>query len=378
MVLKNGAVASERLLGILCLLVLCITLSLGLWPFHSPENDVTWLGSHNGLRFGRFSTVISSAVFWTASPGDTGSGSMEVWLQPTHIWQTGTLFAIHCAERHYLFSMRQVLTNLVLRSDVQRRAAGFAVPEVFRRKGPLFLTVTSSQRGTSVYIGGTPTRNMQLSPVDLAGRLILGDAPQEEDSWSGTLLGLAIYRQELTAAQVLQHYRTWTQRGRPEIAAVERCAALYLFDERAGSVAHSRIQPGVDLQIPTRYLVLDKKVLEPFWEEFSMSRSYWSAALKNIVGFLPLGFVFYAWLSQRIRRDAVVTVLSGTLVSLIIEVCQAFLPTRDSGTTDLITNTLGTYLGVLLYQAISPRMGTRFPWLSFLLAPRGAREKCSA
>ena len=82
----------------------------------------------------------------------------------------------------------------------------------------------------------------------------------------------------------------------------------------------------------------------------------WTGALKNVVGFVPLGFFFYAYLSYSIRRAALVTVILGGAVSLTIEILQAYLPTRDSGMTDLITNTLGAYIGVQSYRTISPRL----------------------
>ena len=231
-----------------------------------------------------------------------------------------------------------------------------------------------ARAGTVVYVDGVAAKSagFQLSAADFAGRLILGDAPGQTDSWAGTLFGAAVYQRELTAAEVLKHYQTWTQQGRPEIDASERCRALYLFDERAGTVVHSRVEPGVDLQIPARYMVVDKKFLEPVWEEFSWSREYASAALKNIVGFVPVGFVFFAYLSgvRGIRRAALVTVLLGTLISLTIEVLQGLLPTRDSGTTDLFTNTLGTWLGVLLYLRLHRWAAATFPWLPLFPTPR--------
>ena len=364
---RKDAVVTERLLGILCIAVLGVILSLGLWPFHVPANNVTWLGNRNGLRLGSDSTVLSAAAF--QAEGD--AGSLEIWLQPARVWVSSTFLAFSGIDSDEPFRMRQSLADLELRVGGTPK---LYVDEIFRQRKPRFITVTSGPAGTVVYVDGVTARSagFQLTAQDLAGRLILGDAPGQTDSWAGTLFGAAVYRKELTAAEVLKHYQTWTQQGRPEIDASERLRALYLFDERAGTVVHSRVEPGVDLQIPARYMVADKKFLEPVWEEFSWSREYASAALKNIVGFLPVGLVFFAYLSgvRGIRRAALATVLLGTLISLTIEVLQGFLPTRDSGTTDLITNTLGTWLGVLLYLWLHRWAAAMFPWLPLFPPPR--------
>jgi glycopeptide antibiotics resistance protein len=106
------------------------------------------------------------------------------------------------------------------------------------------------------------------------------------------------------------------------------------------------------LYIPDRYLVLDQVLLCPFWEEFHPTWSYWKDVLVNIAGFVPFGFLFCAYfsLARRMKRLALVTILLGFTLSLTIESLQAFLPTRDSGTTDVITNTLGACFRVWLYR----------------------------
>jgi hypothetical protein len=363
---------------VICVAVVCVVLALGLWPFHSPENDVTWQTNRNGLRFGRFSTVISSSTFQTAGAESESSGSVEVWLQPRRIWDSCTFLAFYTPGNPHQFSLRQFNGGLELQAGIRDvpqpgNTATLYVKNTFRRSGPVFLTITSGIQGTSVYADGVLARtapHVRLSTQELTGRLVVGDSPGQTDSWSGQLLGLAIYRRELTPTQVLRHYQTWTERGRPEISSDERNLALYLLRERTGSIVHDYAGSGVNLYIPQKYLVVDQIRLEPFWKEFSMSRSYWGAVMKNIVGFIPFGFCFCACLSaHKVRSTALAAVILGTLVSATIEVLQSYLPTRDSGMTDIFTNTLGTYMGVIACRAVSPVLAARFPWLPFTASP---------
>jgi VanZ family protein len=196
------------------------------------------------------------------------------------------------------------------------------------------------------------TRKFPLSSQDFDGELVIANSPVDGNSWSGGLRGLAFYNLNLTPAQVNRHFATWTTKGRPEVSENERVVALYLFDERAGRVIHNQVSSGTDLYIPDRYLVLDQALLTPFWKEFRPTWSYWNDVLVNIAGFVPFGFVFCAYfsLAGRCKRPALVAILLGLTVSLMIETLQAYLPTRGSGTTDVITNTLGTGFGVWLYR----------------------------
>ena len=369
-----------NLLALICAAVLCTILTLGLWPFHSPGNEVAWLENRNGLRFGSHGAVIGSGSFQITNPQNAPEASLELWLQPERIWDSGSLLAFYEPGNLFQFLLYQSQTDLVVRTaarDEQHHAkpVSLHVNDVFRRdSGPVFITVTSGMKGAWIYIDGVlavVAPQFPLSARDFSGRLVLAGSPGQTDSWSGRLFGFEIYNRQLTAVQVLHNCATWKQTGRPEIAEDERNLALYLFDERVGNVVRDKARSGVDLFIPEKYQVQEKIVLEPFWTEFSMARSYWGAALKNIVGFIPLGFCFYAYLvTQPIKRAALVTVVLGIAVSFTIEILQAFLPTRESGTTDLITNTLGAWVGVASYNVLIPTLARVFPWLPFQVPPR--------
>lgn len=343
----------KRLLEAVCAAALCVILGLGLWPFHSPRNRVSWLGDQNGLRFGRPGTVIGARALPVGRAAESeASGTVEVWLQPRRVWDSGTFLAFYNPGDPHQFSLHQSLSDFELREGNVKTY----LPNAFRKLRPLFLTITAGASGTAFYVDGALVKyspRLRLQAKDFSGRLILGDSPVQPDSWSGQLFGLAVYGRALTPNQVQLHYQTWTRMGQPAISPDDRNIALYLFDERAGNVVHNCAGTGPDLHIPVKYMVLDKILLEPFWKEFNFSRSYWESVAKNIVGFLPFGFCFYpCLLLRKIRRPAVATVILGFLVSLTIEILQAYLPTRDSGTTDLFTNTLGTWMGVVAFRSL--------------------------
>ena len=349
-----------RIPGILCVLVLCGTLVLGLWPFHRLKNDVIWLRNENGLRFGGDGTILSSGTFEIGSQ-DEGSSSLEIWLQPGLTSDSNTLLSFSPPENPLQFSLHQYRSSLLLQRHIQseHRTATIGIEGVFRQIRPVFITITSGAKGTEMYVDGALADRFQQSRLgkDFTGQLIVGTSPIARDSWQGELRGLAIYRSELTAAEVLHHYETWTKKGRPEITYSESPIALYLLDERAGDVAHDAIRPGIDLNIPERYTLLRQIFLQPFWEEYRPGWGYWRDVLMNVIGFVPLGLCFCAYLSSisKIKRPALATTVLGFAVSLSIEVLQSYLPTRSSGTTDLITNTLGTWLGVTLFSFRSVR-----------------------
>ena len=312
--------------------------------------------------FGRHGTAFTSGPLATSNLQDETSSSIEIWLQPGVVDDSSTILAFFTPQDLWQrFSLRQSDTDLALIIGSQNEHVRPRVPrvvyidDVFRERKLRFISITSGADGTKLYVDGTLVRaipQFRVSASDFTGRLVLGTSPVVNDSWPGQLRGLAFYESELSATQISRHYETWTRQGRPDLSQNAHVLALYLFDERHGRIVHNGAGSGAEIQIPERYQILREKFLEPPWKEFNRRWSYWKNVGINIGGFIPLGFFFCAYLTfaGKITRPALVTVFLGAAVSVTIEVLQAYLPTRDSGMTDIITNTLGTCLGVLLYR----------------------------
>ena len=340
----------------LCISVLCGILVLGLWPFHRRPNEVSWIGGENGIRIGGYGTIVSSGTLQMDGSPEQASCSLEIWLQSDLVSDSNTFLSFSTSENPLQFSLHQYFSSVILKREIgggRPRTEVIGIEGVFRHIRPRFLTITSSPQGTVMYVDGVVAATFPGFRLgkDFAGKLVIGTSPVLTDGWPGKLKGLAIYHRELAASQVAKHFETWTTQGAPELLGNEQITALYLFNEHTGNIIHNAVHSGTDLYIPKRFSLLHQTFLKPFWKEFKPGWDYVRDTMMNIIGFIPLGFFFYSyWTSARsVKSAALATVLLGLAVSLTIEILQSYLPNRNSGTTDLITNTFGTFLGVRLY-----------------------------
>ena len=351
-------------LRILCLGVLIGMLVAGLWPFHSPRNDVKWSGDGRGLVFGKYGIVLSAEPFRTRKSETNAPCSLEVWLEPAKVDRSGTIFAYYQPDHRFAqIWLRQFKSHLVLsrgEPNPRRHFAGIYKSGVFRAHNPVLLSITTGESGTDVYADGTllkRSQNIKFSAEDLNGQLIFGNAPGTTDFWSGTLRGFAAYDRELSADEVRQHFAEWTRGDQKSLAGLADAIAVYSFSENTGTVVHNSINSATSLLIPGRFFVPHKQFLEAPWDEFHPSWSYWKSFIVNVVGFIPFGLIFYALFDSQsdIGQPMFATIALGFAVSLTIEVLQGFLPTRSSGTTDLFTNTFGTAVGAIAYTSAAVR-----------------------
>jgi VanZ family protein len=236
---------------------------------------------------------------------------------------------------------------------------------------PLFITIAAGPKGSSIYFNGNLARvfpDYILSGRDLSGQLIFGTSPFWKETWHGEWRGLAIYAAELSPANVLAHYQKWTEGRQTELAKELVPTALYDFHEGRGDTIHDLAGTAPDLFIPKYYSVPHKPILQWPWDEYRPNRSYAVDIGVNIAGFVPLGFLLSAflWSTTRSQRPVLKAILIGALISLTIELLQAYIPQRSSGMTDIITNTLGTTLGAVpcgqqKVKAVLARLGLARP-----------------
>lgn len=338
-----------RTAGFICLLILCVFVVAGLWPFVPIANQVSWLESRPGLRFGANGVAYSTGALTGEA---SGACTIEIWVVPSEADGTSTLLSFYGPDGGQGIALQRYEDSFRIdRETGGRRKVMYFPAKALYEQQPVFLTVVHGSSESSVYVDGVEVWRSDLlraAPGDCAGGLGVGHPAKGRSSWKGDIWGLAIYGRELSPEEVQGSYMAWRSDGRPREEVTGKPKILYLFNEGEGDRVRDHGSAGLDLTIPPHYQDIRRSWFQPPPE-----LEYWTAGtlediLVNIAGFVPFGAALCAFLSARLRLiwAGLAAVAGGLAVSLTIEYLQVFLPTRDSDVTDLITNTLGTALGV--------------------------------
>src|ERR1700722_8714918 len=168
----------------MCALVLGCILVAGLWPFHAPKNDVSWMSNGNGLLFGEYGSILSSGSLKALESSEVCS--VEIWLKPG-LEHSGTILAFYRPETVVLpFELWQSGADLgIRRSTIDHsqhiETSRIYVGDLFRDSKLVFITISSGPAGTAVYEDGILSRKVPefgFSAQDLAGQFTVGKNPR--------------------------------------------------------------------------------------------------------------------------------------------------------------------------------------------------------
>jgi hypothetical protein len=347
-------------------LFLAALLFAGLYPFDFVHhNDVAWLANKGGLRFGDFGEVHSESA-WALPPAPEPLVTLELWftIGPEKYKELGPFLSIVNSPKRRPFTIAQSITDLVLHGDFRDsqgniRHRRFYLPEACEPGATGFFTVTSGPKDTNFYLNGTLARsfpNLVLTADNFSGQVFLGHTPVGHQPWQGQILGLALYDRTISAEEAADHFSQWKATQGNSLSTVSGAVALFPFDEKSGTRARNRVSGEPDLIIPSRFV-------EPYKAVLGMPARFasvdWGDVTVNILGLMPFGFVVAAyleWVWSMPRRRAVIgAIVVGAITSLIIELLQVYLPSRDSSLLDVVDNILGSALGAGLWACLAAR-----------------------
>jgi VanZ family protein len=355
----------------LCFLVVVflVVLFFGLNPRTlSFANHVDWIKDQSGIRFGKqgmaYTNGFAAKTEGNISDSKAFSIELALKLEKTHKDGFKFVFVLHNGQDSSQLLMAQWRSWLILMNGDdyanKRKTKRLAVDTARLPAGPLFLTVTTSRHGTKLYFEGRTIREEKGLTIGFPNsgevRLVLGNSVYGKHSWQGDLYGLAFYQSTLADQDVASHFLQWSKEGGFSFAKTAKPFILFLFDEKEGRWASDYSGGTHSLHIPPRMGVLERKFLVPPRQEIEFNMSSIADIFLNVLGFIPFGFLLSAALADLggsfSKYGGLITVGLCLMVSLIIEIGQAWLPLRNSSLLDLILNVFGGWIGSRTYLSL--------------------------
>jgi hypothetical protein len=344
----------------------------------SIVNGVSRLDGRDGIRFDRYGIVYAKSVSLPARPSDAKADALtiELALKPLAENNDGHfrfLLLLHGGDDAEQLIVGQWRSWLVIMNgddyDAKRRRARISV-DTLTPAEERFVTITSGDDGTAVFIDGQPAKYNRDLYLRVPGegkpiQLVLGNSIYGRHPWAGEIYGLAYYDHVRSESDIRQHFQSWTREHSFAFARQLNPAGLYVFDEGQGRRVVDHAKGKQDLTIPAQMTILTKEFLAPAFGNTEYNLLLYQDMVINITGFIPMGFLLSTLLwhmrGHAFTRRLLIVMLVCGLISLTIEIAQAWIPSRSSQMLDFILNTLGAGAGVILHSAYRRYFGAKPP-----------------
>jgi VanZ family protein len=356
---------SFRFLLVAFFLILAAMIIAGLYPFNFfPPNRVQWLSNEPGLYFN------GAGIAYThrAEPFSLKKAvSVELLLKErrgSKNWGPKEIFSFYDGPVSPSLLVGQWDGRIFIYSRFEKNEGHkwyklFRTKQRFPRGKSHLVTVTFDESEKAIYIDGQlrNRKNVEIvekTHIEFFGSLLLGNSPMGKAGWNGEIKGLAVYSRILLPDEILTHSREIFKKGVSALAETPGCLAVYLFDEGKGNFAKSSLSKPRPFSIPARLnaLALTMFSLPYPYKDMRFYSFGKSDFFKNIVFFVLFGSLLSAIIRKKYATGYLATfliiTLTGGLLSCVIEGLQLFLPTRATQMADVLGNTLGTGLGMLI------------------------------
>jgi len=349
---------------LLLFFVLLITmLAITLYPFNFfKPNGVKFLQNSPGIYFNGEGIMYTKRVFDITQR----EISIEILLterKNSKNWGAREIFSIYAqqASPYVLIGQRGnklFVYNRFAKGNSEKwyKQLFFNIPT----KGKAYLlTVLINKNRRAVYVNGELRSEQAISLSDLegtefSGQFILGNSPDFKSGWMGEIRGLAVFNRVLSDEEISQHSSVASQGDISELAKAAGSIALFPFKKGEGRGVENIVDPGKPIFIPQYTHSIPNTIFHIPYKDMRLG-SLIGPPLKdfviNIFFFLPFGMLISLIFYQNINVSFILiflsAVLSGCILSFLIEFMQTFLISRTSAITDIISNTLGSAIGSL-------------------------------
>ena len=351
--------------AVITIFMVLVALFFGLRPKGGAlTNDAQWLTDKTGIRFSGRGMAMVENLEEEWGDRNPASFTIEMIVTPTREDLKGfnPLIVMHDGADKRQLVIWQYRHSLIVMNgddyDYKQRRPRVVARDIFSSQQTRYVAVASGKKGTCLYVDGVLAdvkRDMQLAIPDSGPelRLVVGNTVHATHGWRGVFHGLAITATDLGGEAILQRYRQWAGGG--SLDSIRSDLSLRLFSFNVGpNDAMNAKDGGSSLLVPEKLVALEKSFLG-----FQGLHAGWSGpmvfdTLVNVMGFIPLGIVFYGLIQslwvQAGRHGRWLAVLACLLLSLAIELSQAWIPMRVSSLPDLMLNTLGGWIGVEIWR----------------------------